>query len=100
MTKKSNKANQPKKMTVVGSDDQSQRNGEPLMSNGQKAVIDRTLKCQKLADTLFKDVERHTKEHGTLSIFELNDVFIKLIHSYNKQMLMKEYSNLNDPDQN
>lgn len=59
-------------------------------------VVQRTIKCQKLADGLFKHVNQFTKENGTLSIFELNDVFIKLIHSFNKQQLMQEYQNLKD----
>lgn len=104
MTKKSTKkqAQHPTMKKVIGGNDGisiAEKLSDAEMKTEQQHIenipsIKRTAMSQELANTLFKDVEKFTKEHGTLSIFELNDVFIKLIHSYNKQMLVKEYQNM------
>lgn len=59
----------------------------------QDPVIKRRVKMEQLSQKIVKIVETESKD-GTFSIFEITEVFAKLIHAYNKRFLNAEHQNL------
>lgn len=73
------------------------KNDEKTNGNEQsvpKVIVERAVKTKGLADALIATVNDYTEKKGSLSIHELMDVFIKVMHTFNKQFVNREYKNM------